>query len=61
MPGQTLCRGTLADLPRRTAGAVLKAPVLIVIGRVVAMAEVLAALPWQPEAAPCDMRQASHA
>ncbi len=60
-PGQTLCRGTLADLPRKTAGTTLKAPVLIVIGRVVTMAEVLDALPWQPDIAVSDERRASHA
>jgi uroporphyrin-III C-methyltransferase/precorrin-2 dehydrogenase/sirohydrochlorin ferrochelatase/uroporphyrin-III C-methyltransferase len=60
-PGQTLCRGTLVDLPQRTAGTTLKAPVLIVIGRVVTLADVLGALPWQPEAVVSDERQASHA
>jgi uroporphyrin-III C-methyltransferase/precorrin-2 dehydrogenase/sirohydrochlorin ferrochelatase/uroporphyrin-III C-methyltransferase len=60
-PGRTLCRGTLADLPQRTAGTTLKAPVLIVIGRVVALAGVLGALPWQPDIAASDDRQASHA
>jgi uroporphyrin-III C-methyltransferase/precorrin-2 dehydrogenase/sirohydrochlorin ferrochelatase/uroporphyrin-III C-methyltransferase len=59
-PGQTLCRGTLADLPAKTAGALLKAPVLIVIGRVVAMADVLGALPWEPDAALSDERRACH-
>jgi uroporphyrin-III C-methyltransferase/precorrin-2 dehydrogenase/sirohydrochlorin ferrochelatase/uroporphyrin-III C-methyltransferase len=60
-PGQTLRRGTLADLPQKTAGTTLKAPVLIVIGRVVSLAEALGALPWQPDAVVSDERQASHA
>ncbi|MDH3596001.1 MAG: uroporphyrinogen-III C-methyltransferase [Rhodospirillales bacterium] len=60
-PGQTLCRGTLANLPAKTAGTTLKAPVLIVIGRVVTMAEVLGALPGRPDVVASDERQARHA
>ena len=61
MPRQTLCRGTLADLPAKAAARTLEAPVLIVVGRVVALAEVLGALPWAPEEAVCEERRASHA
>jgi uroporphyrin-III C-methyltransferase/precorrin-2 dehydrogenase/sirohydrochlorin ferrochelatase/uroporphyrin-III C-methyltransferase len=60
-PGQTLCRGTLADLPGKTAGTMLKAPVLIVIGRVVAMADVLRVSPREPDAVIADERRACHA
>jgi uroporphyrin-III C-methyltransferase/precorrin-2 dehydrogenase/sirohydrochlorin ferrochelatase/uroporphyrin-III C-methyltransferase len=60
MPRQTLCRGTLADLPARAAARVLKAPVLIVVGQVVDLAGVLGTLPWEPEEAICEDRLASH-
>lgn len=43
LPDQRLCRARLADLPRVATEARLAAPVLIVIGRVVALADVLAA------------------
>ena len=61
MPRQPLCRGTLADLPARVAARDLKAPVLIVIGRVVDLAGVLGDLPWEPELAVHEDRRASHA
>jgi len=61
MPCQTLCRGSLANLPARAAARNLKAPVLIVIGRVVDLAGVLGALPWEPELAIREDRRASHA
>ncbi|MGQ9366663.1 uroporphyrinogen-III C-methyltransferase [Azospirillum sp. ST 5-10] len=50
---ETVCLGTLADLPERAAVAPLPAPCLIVIGRVVALAPHLA---WQGEAE--DLREA---
>jgi uroporphyrin-III C-methyltransferase/precorrin-2 dehydrogenase/sirohydrochlorin ferrochelatase/uroporphyrin-III C-methyltransferase len=37
LPGQKLCRATLADLPTRVTAAAFKPPVLTVIGRVVAL------------------------
>ncbi len=40
-PNEQILIATLADLPRRTVEARLRAPVLIVIGRVVALAETL--------------------
>jgi len=43
LPAQRLCRSRLADLPRVATEARLAAPVLIVIGRVLALADVLAA------------------
>jgi uroporphyrin-III C-methyltransferase/precorrin-2 dehydrogenase/sirohydrochlorin ferrochelatase/uroporphyrin-III C-methyltransferase len=43
LPAQRLCRARLVDLPRVATEARLAAPVLIVIGRVVALADVLAA------------------
>jgi uroporphyrin-III C-methyltransferase/precorrin-2 dehydrogenase/sirohydrochlorin ferrochelatase/uroporphyrin-III C-methyltransferase len=61
MPHQTLCRGTLANLPARAATRALKAPVLIVVGQVVALAAVLGTLAWDPEQAVCQERQARHA
>ena len=61
MPRQSLCRGTLAELPAKAAAKELKAPVLIVIGRVVDMAGVLGALPLEPELAFREDRWASHA
>jgi uroporphyrin-III C-methyltransferase/precorrin-2 dehydrogenase/sirohydrochlorin ferrochelatase/uroporphyrin-III C-methyltransferase len=61
MPCQTLCRGSLANLPTRAAARNLKAPVLIVIGRVVDLAGELGALPWEPELAIREDRRASHA
>jgi uroporphyrin-III C-methyltransferase/precorrin-2 dehydrogenase/sirohydrochlorin ferrochelatase/uroporphyrin-III C-methyltransferase len=61
MPGQTLCRGTLASLPARAAARALTAPVLIVVGRVVALAEELGARPWEPEKAVYEDRRVSHA
>jgi hypothetical protein len=39
----------------------LKAPVLIVVGQVVALAAVLGTLAWDPEQAVCQERQARHA
>ena len=59
-PHQTICTATLADLPERAKAACLDAPVLIVIGRVVSLAEVLAATPWQLEDGTPDVREASH-
>lgn len=41
LPNQKLCRATLADLPARVVAAGLKPPVLTVIGRVVALADVM--------------------
>lgn len=38
MPGQRLCTGTLADIPRRVSEAGLAPPALVVIGRVAAFA-----------------------
>jgi uroporphyrin-III C-methyltransferase/precorrin-2 dehydrogenase/sirohydrochlorin ferrochelatase/uroporphyrin-III C-methyltransferase len=43
LPNQKLCRATLAELPKRVAEAGLKPPVLTVIGRVVALADVMSA------------------
>jgi len=43
LPAQRLCRARLVDLPGVATEARLAAPVLIVIGRVVALADVLAA------------------
>lgn len=39
---QTVCTGTLGDLPERVAGADLPPPCLIIIGRVVSLAQQLA-------------------
>ena len=51
-PRQKLCVATLETLPQRIVAAGLEAPVLIVIGRVVAMAGVLAGKSAQRETAP---------
>jgi len=56
LPSQQLCRATLADLPARVAAAGLKPPVLTVIGRVAALADVLGVA--EDEARPA--QQASH-
>lgn len=47
-PDQRLVRGTLADLPCRAAEAGVRAPALIVVGEVVALADPVAAVgsPW---------------
>ncbi len=46
-PRQIVCRATLAELPVRVADAGLEAPVLVVIGRVVELAEC-----WRSQTAP---------
>jgi len=43
-PDQRVCRATLASLPETVGAAGLTAPVLLVIGRVVALADVLGAV-----------------
>jgi uroporphyrin-III C-methyltransferase/precorrin-2 dehydrogenase/sirohydrochlorin ferrochelatase/uroporphyrin-III C-methyltransferase len=50
LPHQRQCLATLADLPERVAEAGLKPPVLTVIGRVVALADVLG-IATEPETA----------
>lgn len=60
MPRQTLCRGTLADLPARAVARDLKAPVLIVVGQVVGLAGMLDTLSWEPEEAIREDRLACH-
>jgi siroheme synthase len=42
LPDQQICRGTLADLPGRLKAANPLSPVLIVIGKVVALMDELA-------------------
>lgn len=59
-PHQTICVATLADLPDQAGSARLGAPVLIVIGRVVSLADVLAAAPWPLEDTIPEVREASH-
>jgi len=59
-PQQTICTASLADLPERAGAARLDAPVLIVIGRVVSLADVLAAAPWQFEDSIPEVREAGH-
>ncbi len=61
MPRQTLCRGSLAELPAKAAASDLKAPVLIVVGRVVELAGDLGVLPWEPDLATDEDRPARHA
>ncbi len=59
-PHQAICTATLAELPERAGAARLGAPVLIVIGRVVSLADVLAAVPWQLQDTVPDVREAGH-
>ena len=47
-PGERMCRASLADLPAVAATQTLEAPVLIVIGRVVALARSLGAQVPEP-------------
>ncbi len=60
MPGQTLIRGTLADLPARAVARNLKVPALIVVGQVVGLAGLLGTLSWAPEEAIRENRPACH-
>jgi len=60
LPGQRLCRTRLADLPRVAIEARLAAPVLIVIGRVVALADALAAHVETPGQSDDGTRTARH-
>ncbi len=46
LPNETICRSTLAELPNAVRRDELKAPVLIVVGRVVALSELLGASAW---------------
>ena len=59
-PQQKICTATLAGLPEKAKAAHLSAPVLVVIGRVVSLADVLAAAPWRTEDGMSDIREASH-
>lgn len=56
LPNQKLCRATLVELPAKVAAAGLKPPVLTVIGRVAALADVLDVAPDDVVQVP----QASH-
>lgn len=52
LPSQKMCRATLADLPARVAAAGLRPPVLTVIGRVVALADIMGIEAVDTEPAP---------
>jgi len=60
LPEQRICRAPLAALPKTAAAAKLAAPVLIVIGRVVALADALAAPLEAPGRSDARTRSASH-
>lgn len=60
LPEQRLCRARLADLPSVTADVHLAAPVLFVIGRVVDLAETLAAPLETPNPSEDRLRAARH-
>jgi uroporphyrin-III C-methyltransferase/precorrin-2 dehydrogenase/sirohydrochlorin ferrochelatase/uroporphyrin-III C-methyltransferase len=60
MPEETMCRGTLASLPGQIVVADLAPPVLLIIGRVVALAEVLGHSRRQRDDGAIDDRQVSH-
>ena len=60
LPDERLCRSTLARLPEDAARSGLKAPVLIVIGKVVALSALLGNQAWQGEEAAIPARDLSH-
>jgi uroporphyrin-III C-methyltransferase/precorrin-2 dehydrogenase/sirohydrochlorin ferrochelatase/uroporphyrin-III C-methyltransferase len=60
MPEETMCRGTLASLPEQIVVADLAPPVLLIIGRVVALAEVLGQSRRHQDDDAIDDRQVSH-
>jgi uroporphyrin-III C-methyltransferase/precorrin-2 dehydrogenase/sirohydrochlorin ferrochelatase/uroporphyrin-III C-methyltransferase len=58
---ETLCRATLSSLPALASEADLKPPVLIVIGRVIGLADVLNRRSWGDERLFAELEEAGHA